>query len=111
MLDTSKRSSRMIINKEAGRIDRVFLFVVTVLSAFGTLMIFSAGSAYAAFRYGDEYYFIKKQIIWLIISFAVLLCVSNVDIKIIKKITPSLQKTFIPLTFEYSDSITIPLYT
>ena len=43
--------------------DRVFLITVIALALYGTVMVFSAGYAYADFRYSDAYYFIKRQAI------------------------------------------------
>ena len=48
--------------KKAPASDRIFLLLVIILSIFGTVMVFSAGSAYAYARYDDGGYFIKKQV-------------------------------------------------
>ncbi len=74
----------------AGRIDSIFLFAVFLLAAFGTMMVCSAGYAYAHFRYGDGFYFMKKQIIWLLIGFTVMIFASRLDIGKLKKLTPYL---------------------
>ncbi|MBO5906834.1 MAG: cell division protein FtsW [Clostridia bacterium] len=63
---------------------------VILLSLFGTVMVFSAGQAYAYARYGDGYYFVKKQIIWLLLGFAVMHLASRIDIDLYKKYTPHL---------------------
>ena len=55
-----------------GRIDAIFLLAVLLVTAYGTLMVFSAGVAYAEARYNDSMYFIKKQSIWLLIGFVVM---------------------------------------
>ena len=73
------------VNKKS---DKLFLLNVLLLSLFGTAMVFSAGGPYAEARYGDEFYFIKKQTIWLIIGFVVAYIASNTDMKIYKKYTP-----------------------
>ena len=52
-------------------------------------MVFSAGFYYAQARYGDEYYFIKRQGIWLLIGFVAMLAASTIDVKIYKKATPA----------------------
>ncbi len=41
-------------------------------------MVFSAGSAYAEFRYGDALFFVKRQIAWLILGIAVMLFASRI---------------------------------
>jgi cell division protein FtsW len=68
--------------------DIVFLLLVITLTAFGTLMVFSAGTAFAEKRYDDSLYFVKKQAMWLLVGFAVMLLASNVKIEIYRKYTP-----------------------
>jgi cell division protein FtsW len=50
-------------------------------------MIFSAGYAYAAFRYEDGLYFAKRQGVWLAAGIIVMVLVSRIDISILKKHT------------------------
>ena len=69
-------------------IDSIFLVFVILLTAYGTLMVFSAGVAYAEKRYDDSLYFVKKQAIWIIIGFAVMLIASNIKIDLYSKFTP-----------------------
>ncbi len=72
------------------RPDGLFLLAVLLVTAFGTVMVFSAGSAYAAARYGDGLYFVKKQTVWLLLGFAVMYFASHIDTKVYKKYTPHL---------------------
>ena len=72
------------------RIDVIFLLAVLLITTYGTLMVFSAGGAYAEARYNDSLYFIKKQTVWLIIGFAVMIIASRIDPNIYKKYTPHL---------------------
>ena len=73
-----------------GRIDAIFLLAVLLVTAYGTLMVFSAGVAYAEARYNDSMYFIKKQSIWLLIGFSVMIITSRIDPHLYKKYTPHL---------------------
>ncbi len=73
-----------------GRIDYLFLLSVCLVTLYGTLMVFSAGVAYAEARYNDELYFVKKQAIWLIIGFAVMYISSHIEPSFYKKYTPLL---------------------
>ena len=84
----TKSSKLFSINKS--RMDGLFLLAVIMVTAYGTLMVFSAGTAYAAARYGDSLYFIKKQTIWLILGFTVMYLASQIDISVYKKYTPHL---------------------
>lgn len=53
--------------------DYTFLFIVIILVALGTLLVFSASYAYAKENYKDSYYFASKQIIWVLIGSAVMM--------------------------------------
>lgn len=70
-----------------GNYDPTFILAVTLLAIFGTVMVFSAGYPYAAFRYEDGLYFVKRQSVWLAIGIPVMLLVSHVDTDFLKKYT------------------------
>lgn len=70
-----------------GRRDRVLMCAVITLAIYGSIMVFSAGYAYADFRYGDGLYFVKRQSIWLIIGIAAMIAVSRIDLSLLKKYT------------------------
>ena len=63
-------------SREVYGIDYTFLFIVFVLVALGTLMVFSASYAYAKEQYSDSYYFAVKQIIWVAVGAAVMLAMT-----------------------------------
>ena len=42
--------------------------IIFLLLAFGSVMVFSASAPYAKSNYGDGYYFVKRQIFWVIIG-------------------------------------------
>ena len=69
------------------RYDTVFIIAVIMLAIYGTIMVFSAGYAYAAFRYNDGLYFVKRQTIWLFIGIAVMVTVSRIDADLLKRHT------------------------
>ena len=66
------------------------LFAVLALALFGTAMVFSAGYAYADVRYGDSFYFIKRQTVFLAIGMIGMLLLSRVSLSFIERITPLL---------------------
>jgi cell division protein FtsW len=72
------------VPKSATRFDPVLLAIILVLVTAGSLMIFSASYAYAEYRYGDSYYFIGRQIIWVILSIALMLFCSTLSITFYK---------------------------
>ena len=78
-VDTLKADTR-------GRMDRAFCALVLALGAFGTLMVFTAGYAYAAAKYDDSFYFIKRQAIWLAFGIAVMLVASRIKISVYKRL-------------------------
>ncbi len=70
--------------------DRYFLLLVIILTVIGTIMIASAGSAYALAQYGDSFHFITKQIIFAAIGFFVMYIMSKMTSAFYAKITPYL---------------------
>ena len=81
------RSLLSLIPRASGSYDLLFLLSVVLLAVFGTVMVFSAGYAYAAFRYDDALYFVKRQSVWLVIGALAMLTVSNIDTAFLKKHT------------------------
>ena len=79
------------------RIDTLFLVLVIAITLYGTIMVSSAGVAYAAARYSDPLYFIKRQIIWLIVGGAVMALASRVGTAVYKKYAPHLYSFTIAL--------------
>ena len=71
-----------------GKIDKSFLVLTLALALFGTVMVFTAGYAYAEKRYSDPNYFIIRQCIWLIIGIAVMCFALRLDIRLVCKYTP-----------------------
>ncbi len=74
--------------KNAPPCDLPFTLLVLALALFGTIMVFSAGYAYAYARYDDGAYFIKRQIIWLILGLVTMYLASHVKPEFFKAITP-----------------------
>lgn len=62
-----------------GIVDKLLLQIVAVITVFGVLMIASAGIVYADVRFDDPYYFLRHQIIWVILGFISLFIFSQVD--------------------------------
>lgn len=49
-------------------IDKPMAVIIFLLLTFGSVMVFSASMPYAKSNYGDEYYFVKRQIFWVIVG-------------------------------------------
>ncbi|MCL2671262.1 MAG: putative lipid II flippase FtsW [Clostridiales bacterium] len=77
------------IKLHQGRIDFSILLAVTLLCAFGLVMVFSASYYYAqrtrTTNY-DPYFFLSKQVVFLIIGYFVMLVLSRMDYKIIQRV-------------------------
>ena len=74
-----------------------YLGVSLVLSLFGLLMIFSASSAIATERMGSPYYFVKKEVFFLLLSILVFLASLRLPLRIIEKL--SVPLVFLSLLF------------
>ncbi len=71
-----------------GGLDTRLLLLVILLSLFGSVMIFSASYANAEVRYGDAYYFIKRQILWLFCGVLVMLFAARIPPALYERYTP-----------------------
>ncbi|MBE6674168.1 MAG: putative lipid II flippase FtsW [Ruminococcaceae bacterium] len=69
-------------------VDKKLLLLISVLLAFGTVMVFSASFPYASSHYGDGYYYLKRQGIFLIIGILCMILTSKLPIEFYRKITP-----------------------
>ena len=68
-------------------VDKPLLLLILLLSGIGSVMIFSASYANAAVRYGDSFYFIKRQVLWLFIGCLVMLLFSYISRRTLEKYT------------------------
>jgi cell division protein FtsW len=66
-VDKSVIEQRAIV-REQGSYDYIFLILVLVLLAFGTVMVYSSSYAYSLNRYGDSYYIIFRQAVFIIVG-------------------------------------------
>ena len=71
-------------------IDHIFLMTLIALTAYGLVMVFSASAPSAFYIHKDSMFFFKNQTLWAVIGFAVMLFVSGIDYRIIKKFVPIL---------------------
>lgn len=53
-----------------------------ILLVLGITMLYSASAIYAAKRYGDEFYFLKRQALWAVLGVGGMLLVSRVDYRV-----------------------------
>ena len=69
------------------KIDIPLLIVTILLLIYGLLMVYSASSVVAMYKYNDEFYFIKRQMIFAGISIVLLIFIINLNINKIYKST------------------------
>lgn len=81
----------MIVSKGAQKADSLLTLLIALLATFGTVMVFSASYAYAEARYENGFYFIERQIIWVILGAAIMYFASR-------------------LTTEFYRTVTVPTY-
>ncbi|MBN2073375.1 MAG: putative lipid II flippase FtsW [Actinobacteria bacterium] len=69
-------------------LDYYFLFIITlILSIIGVVMISSASIAIGERYFNDPYWFIRRQVISWVASFAILIIVSRIDYKKYRKLS------------------------
>ena len=82
-----KRLKNMRLKR--GKMDFSILLTISALCAFGLVMIFSA-SYYYAQHYSnigyDGFYYLKKQLVYLIIGYPLMLIISVIDYRIIERL-------------------------
>lgn len=80
------KKDKIIINKkEKG--DYLLLIAVTMLAIIGTVFIYSASNYSAEATYNDPFYFVKKQIVGIILGVACMLFTANFNFNKLKKFT------------------------
>lgn len=70
----------------AGGPDIILLLVTLILVTFGTVMIYSSSSVIAAARFGDGYFFIKKQILFVVVGLGVMITLSRMPYYYLRKV-------------------------
>ncbi|EJY55793.1 stage V sporulation protein E [Alicyclobacillus hesperidum URH17-3-68] len=74
--------------RQAG--DLAIVGVILVLLSFGITMVHSASSVVSATRFGDPFYFSKRQLIWAIIGVLCMFWFSRIDYHVWRKHAPKL---------------------
>ena len=65
---------------------RINLFTVSIiLICIGIVMIYSASSIFAAERYKDSFFFLKRHLSFLAIGLLLMFCVMGIDYRILAK--------------------------
>ena len=81
-----KLRSSFIKKKRSGG-DHALLIAVAALTVIGTVFIYSASNYSARATYGDGFFFVKKQVIGIILGLAAMLFTAFYDYEKLKKFT------------------------
>ncbi len=76
---------------KTGQLESRLLILVTLgLVAFGLVMVYSATSASAALANGDPSYFLKRQAIYAVLGLVLMVLVSRLDFRVMRRLAPLL---------------------
>lgn len=78
-----------------GEIDFVLFSVIILLVTIGVVMVYSASSYFAAFKYNNAEYFLWRQLAWAVLGVIGMITTMNIDYHVYKKYT----RLLILLTF------------
>jgi cell division protein FtsW len=65
--------------------DRPLFLVTIALCLIGAVMVFSASAVTAREQYGSAYYFLWRQLIWLVVGFAAMFGLMNLDYRRLRR--------------------------
>lgn len=68
-------------------IDRILCGTALTLTAFGVVMVFSAGAAFAAKTYGDWTFFLKREAIYTLVGLTAFMFAARTDYSFYRRIT------------------------
>jgi cell division protein FtsW len=76
-------------------VDRLLVAAVLVLCAFGTVMVFSSGAVFAAKKYGDATYFLKRELIYAVLGLGAFTVATRIDYALYRRLAYPLLVTSI----------------
>ena len=77
------------ISKEKRGVDHIFVVVLFILIAFGSMMVYSAGYPYALSHYGDGAYYLKRHLVFLILGVIAMVIFSKIHYNFYNKWAPA----------------------
>lgn len=86
--DSIKKGGGIFVTEKRPSIDVPFMLITVILAVFGSIMVFSAGMPYAEFRYGDAFFFVKRQAVWVLLGFGVMAVASRIKPSVYYSVTP-----------------------
>jgi len=79
---------KKLVKSNSNKGDFLLLIAVVLLSIIGTIFIYSASSFSAQKTYNDKFYFVKKQVIGILLGTVVMILTSKYDYNKLKKFMP-----------------------
>ncbi len=80
------------------KFDPIILIVTVILICIGIVMIYSSSAVIALERYNDPYFFLKKQVMWMVVGSISMALILRLDYRTIRRFTyPALFITLILL--------------
>ncbi|MGN1295467.1 MAG: putative lipid II flippase FtsW [Bacilli bacterium] len=73
----------MVLNKRQTRI--IILIIILFFCLFSIFMVYEASSIWSKFKYNDEFYYLKRQLIYVVIGFVALFIGIKINMNILKK--------------------------
>ena len=67
------------------KVDKILLYSVIILTLFGIVMIYSASSIWAEYRFNDSLKFVKSQLLFFIIGIIIINILTKIDYKIYER--------------------------
>lgn len=67
------------------KLDKVLLITIIIISLFGIIMIYSASSIWAEYKFNDSFHYVKYQLIFFLVSFILMIIVSKIDYELYYK--------------------------
>lgn len=67
--------------------DTTILLLVVVLTCFGVVMVYSSSSIMAAKRFGDGFYFLKRQGLYAVVGFLLMAAAMHIDYRFWRRLT------------------------
>lgn len=80
-----KKTNKAATVITVGNIDYTLLLIIILLLMIGIIMIFSAAYYQAVNRFGDPYFFLKKQVIFSVMGFCIMILVSSINYKFLMR--------------------------
>jgi cell division protein FtsW len=76
----------MFMFKKLEEYDLIIMLMAIALTCFGVVMVYSASSVMAAKRFHDGFFFLKRQGLFALIGFAVMLCAMRINYQFWRKL-------------------------